>query len=726
MSARGDAIGGGVAAAISVPEALALGAIAFGPLGADAAAAGALAGLLTLVAHNLASGLVPGVRPMSAGAHSLTSLMIAAAVESSGRTGDDALAAITGLSLAAGLLQIVFALVRVGSLVKYIPYPVVAGLVDGTAILIILRYLPSAFGLEDGAPRAGPALVGATVVVVSLAAIRRFPRVPGPLVGLAAGTAAFWAGRALGVDVGAVLDTRAGDAATTGVALGPLLHVLAEPGAWTSSAVELLPFAFGVAGVASLRTLIVTVAVDRALPPGPTASASRELLAQGIGNAFAALCGGVPAAGYVSPSLAAIQAGAGTRALRLWTALFAAMALAAAGPIGHTLPRTALAAMLVVFALRMFDPWTLRLFASSLRSLRDARYALGDLVTVVSVATILAFFGIFEAVGVGLVIALVSFVGRMSRPPLRRAYTAERVRSYVERPAREVAALESMGTRVAVFELQGALFFGGADHVATQVESALAAGARHVLLDLARVSDVDSTAAHVLARAARAAARTGARLGLSSVETDARIDATLAAAGVWLVADRHPSIDAALAASEDALLDESPLGTARYDHDASLDEIDALRFLQDRSAILPYVEDVAFTDGDPLFAMGDVGDSLSFLVRGRVTLEVDVRAGSTPPSPAPAHQVTSLEVRRRIAVLCPGTVLGELALLDGRTRAAHATALGRVRCLRLGVKRFDEMRRERPDLAAALMEGLAAELAKRVRIANRQATELRA
>jgi len=82
--------------------------------------------------------------------------------------------------------------------------------------------------------------------------------------------------------------------------------------------------------------------------------------------------------------------------------------------------------------------------------------------------------------------------------------------------------------------------------------------------------------------------------------------------------------------------------------------------------------------------------------------------------------------RRRIAVLCPGTVLGELALLDGRPRAAHASALGAVRCWRLSRARSTDMKAERPDVAAALMEGLAAELAKRVRIANRHATELRA
>jgi len=75
-----------------------------------------------------------------------------------------------------------------------------------------------------------------------------------------------------------------------------------------------------------------------------------------------------------------------------------------------------------------------------------------------------------------------------------------------------------------------------------------------------------------------------------------------------------PTHDVALAAIEDAILDDE-LGKARYDHDAALTEIDALRFLAGRSAIVPYLEDVQFADGAPLFAMGDTGDALFFLVR---------------------------------------------------------------------------------------------------------------
>jgi SulP family sulfate permease len=706
-TSRGVVVGGAVAAAISIPEALALGAIAFAPLGARGAAVGALAGLMTLVVHNLVSALFRGVRPMTAGAYSLTSLMIAATVSASGHEGDDAMAAIVGISVSAGLFQTLFGVLRLGNLGKYIPYPVVSGLVNGTALLLLIVYLPRMIGgeglrslLEPASWHMGHIGVGLTVLVVSLLVERRWARVPGPVFGLLAGVLVFWGGRMMDLDVGALIAETADG--RPGVAL---LGALADPVSFLQAAFELAPFGLGVGAVASLRTLIVTVTVDREVDA--PATASRELMAHGVANLFTSLVGGVPAAAYGSASMAAIQVGARTRAVRLWCGVFAAVALLLINPVTRALPVVALSAMLVAYAFRTLDPWSVTLLRRVLRRPGELRFASADVVTVLAVTAILVGWGIFEAVVVGVGIALASFVVRMSRPPLRRAYTAERVRSYVERPAGEIAALESLGADIAVFELQGALFFGAADHVAARVSASLESGARAVLIDLERVNDLDSTGAHVALRVARACKAADARLYLSTLPSR-RVRAPLTNAGVLDEAEVHETLDAALAAAEDRLLDEK-LGAARYDDDIPLAEVDALRFLDAPESILDFAEVFAPEADHRLFSQGDAGDSLYVVLRGRVHLDVDVGDGP-----------------KRLALLCPGTVLGEMALLDGRPRAATATAERRVHCLRISADDFARMRAEAPDVATCLMEGLAAELAKRVRIANRHATELRA
>ena len=674
-----------MAAAISVPEALALGTVAFAPLGPKGAAIGAIAGLSTLVVHNIVSAVVKGTRPMTAGAYSLSSLMVSAAVSTSGREGDDALTAIVGLSLLAGFAQTIFGALKLGFLGKYIPYPVIAGLVNGTAILMLTVYGPKL--LEHG----GTLVVGLAVLTTSL--VLRFlrPKWPGPVVGLGVGVLVFHVGRMMDFEMGTPLAAASGD---VGFNLAIGVHI--DPLGVVQAAYELWPSALGVALVCSLRTLIVMVSIDR--ERGRSAEASKELLAQGVGNLAAAVLGGVPAAPYNTSSLAAIDLGARTRQVRVFTGMFAALSIFAIAPLVSLLPLVALSAMLVAYAVRTIDPFSLTLAKRALSSRSAWSAARVDLVIVASVTTVLVTLGILEAVVIGVGIALASFLLRMSRPPLRRRYTAARVRATVERPARECAALEAHGAQILVLELQGALFFGAADHVARHVDEGLHAGARTLILDAKRVAELDSTGAQVILQAARACREAGASLTVAG--PCERVMPHLDNAGIFAIAARANDIEQALGAAEDALLDEV-IGTDRYLEDIDPSEVDALRGISLPGAC----ERIALARGELLFNEGDPGDGVYFLLGGRVEL---------------------LAQDKRVAVLCPGTVLGEMALLDGRPRAASAKALEQVALLHLSTERFIELKRDDPALAVALLEGLAAELARRLRVSNRHHLELEA
>jgi len=95
------------------------------------------------------------------------------------------------------------------------------------------------------------------------------------------------------------------------------------------------------------------------------------------------------------------------------------------------------------------------------------------------------------AVFVGIGIAIVVFILRMSRSLIRRTYRGDTVPSRRARNARQRAILAQHGRRIHVLELEGAIFFGTVERLADAIERAVADGARFLILDLGRVTDVD-------------------------------------------------------------------------------------------------------------------------------------------------------------------------------------------------------------------------------------------
>ena len=127
----GDFAGGTIASILSLPEAMAYGTMIFAPLGPEYIAFGVVAGLVALCFSNLSATGFGGVRVMINGPYSMTTLMIASAVAIiAGKLPNNDVDIIIGLIfllvLLCGLFQVLFGLLKVGELVKYIPYPVIS------------------------------------------------------------------------------------------------------------------------------------------------------------------------------------------------------------------------------------------------------------------------------------------------------------------------------------------------------------------------------------------------------------------------------------------------------------------------------------------------------------------------------------------------------------------------------------------------------------------------
>ena len=169
------------------------------------------------------------------------------------------------------------------------------------------------------------------------------------------------------------------------------------------------------------------------------------------------------------------------------------------------------------------------------------------------------------------------------------------------------------------------------------------------------------------------------------------------------------TLDDALGRAEDALLDEG-FGADRYDIRLPLAEVDLFKDYSDREleVLGEYLETVEHSPGEAIFRQGDKGDRLCILVRGRVDIVIDLPDG---------------KAQKKLLSLCAGTIFGEMAIIDKGPRAASVVPSTDITTHHLLESELSRLRKDYPELEHRLSMGLAKELSKRLRIANRVITE---
>ena len=341
---RGEFAGGVASAIPGLAHALTLGLLAFAPLGPEHADIGIRAGFAAGIFGGIAATVRSGTPLPATGARASTSLILAGFVAT--LAADPALGAagVFGLAIlcvaASGVLQILFGLLRLGSLAKFVPYPVLGGFMCGVAILIALSQVPHVLGLAPDAMRK-PALewfvaaqpltvwVSLATAAIIFAVARYWKSAPAALVGLAAGTAVYYATRfvspdgALGPVVGGISGSLPLPTAFAGIA-----ELIAQPAA-ARHLPALAAAAAVIAIIGSLDSLLAAAAIDAAA--GTRHRANRELVAQGVGNIVSAAFGGVPVALSPTRAIPAWRAGGRTRAIGYIAAGLLAAVLIVAG-----------------------------------------------------------------------------------------------------------------------------------------------------------------------------------------------------------------------------------------------------------------------------------------------------------------------------------------------------------------------------------------------------------
>jgi len=716
-TARADIIAGLVSSTVAIPLAMAFGMFAFVTLGDEYFAYGAMAGLISGVITGLGCVLL-GDRSTRVYAPRITTtfflgLLLYSLLHRDGMAAGaavvpDALLVFFAIILLGGLLQALFGLMRLGTLIKFAPHPVMAGFQNMAAILLFLVQLGNVLGFEHnirftrvfgaiGEARPLSVLVAAVSFAAVWNARRITAKVPPVLVGLGCGCIVYYtivlAG--FGDTLGPIIGPPTASAAMRTVWIDFSDLPMAAP--LESSASTILSSALALAVIASIDALLCAKLTSQ---PGELRAGDDNLLIRlGIANAMSAGFGGITSGINIGPSLTNRAFGG-----RSWLSVIvnAAALLAAATllfPLLAYMPRAVLSAVIMVIAIQHIDPWTRQFAARLIMPGTPQRGAIAlDLGVSVFVSLLSIAINVVLAVFIGIVLAVLLFVVQMSRSNIRRLYRCDAVRSRRSRDPAQLEVLHAAGASVLVIELQGALFFGTADRLARIVDAEIGTGTVALILELRRVTEIDSTGARILADIDAALGARGVKLALvlsARTETAARL------ADIFQARDRFfPDIDRAIEWAEDDLLRK---GGRAPPQELSLDRLPLLRDLTSDQVerLRAWLEPVAWPAGHVIFRYGDPGSSLYLVTGGHASVHLRHDEGDI-----------------RLATFAAGAVFGELALLDRGPRSATVTVDEDLTGFGLSETSFHELCQKQPDIAIKLLSGIGRELSVRIRYAN--------
>lgn len=712
---------GFVVALVTLPIAFSAGYVAYSPFGADGAQLGVQAALYAAIFAGVIASLIgrsPAViTSPRAGIAVIQSQIVAAlllipAFAAAPQMTLAVMAAALGFT---GLFQLFLAFAGLERISRMIPYPVMAGFVNGVGLLILQKQMvliidaPDLTQLWDRLLHpetwAGKAIFAILIGAAVFVAPRLVRRLPGFLAAFFIGTSAYHAIGMIapGLDLGPTLEGFALPA------IPPLLDfrgALAGFAALSGAAlVQLLLSALTLALLATIESLFV-FRLSESLS-GVRVEPRRDLLAQGAANLVASVF--QAAAVCASPTQTALNYRLGGRS---WIAAVACAvglyALAvAAQPVLEAIPVVVLSALAGAAAVLLLDRWSLRRVAHSLRqrARRDVPRAVQDAIVIGTVTVLAAAGYVITGALLGFFLSCFLFVSNMSRPAVRRRLTGCQILSRRVRAADETEFLVSQGDCTVILELDGVLFFGNSDALVDAVR-ALQHPTTYLVLDFRRVRDIDTSCIAVLHALIERRARQECRTVMCSIPANLKpLIADLPQRCPWTGEPiQFDTQDAALEAIENQRLAHSgrfapttesrPLAAMELFSGLTEAEIEMVR---------PLLKIVHYQPGEPLCRAGDESDRMWLLSRGSVSVFIPGPPGAPP---------------LRIAARGPGTSFGEMGLIEQARRSATVVADEPVEALVLIHDDFERLSQHSPVITAKLFANIARQLSSHLRVAS--------
>ena len=394
-------------------------------------------------------------------------------------------------TILAGIILILFGLLKLGSMIKYIPYPITVGFTSGIALTIFSSQIKDFFGMNIGSVPTGfidkwklyfssfdeaqwlPSIIGIIALIILIVWPKVNKRIPASLISIIVTTTLV-----------AIFKL---DVQTIGTQFTNLSSSFPMPAlphfTWNKIEVLLSP-AFTIAFLCSLESLLSAVVSDGMI--GSKHRSNMELVAEGVANIASGLFGGMPATGAIARTVANIKNGGRTPIAGIVHAVTLLFILLFLMPLVKMIPLATLAAVLIIVSYNMSE-W--RIFKKLLSAPKS------DVVVLLSTFFLTVLFDLTLAISVGMVLTAFLFMKRMTDVTDIQGFDLNDDEDEIELLDEELK--EVISDEILIYEINGPFFFGAADKFLDSIQS-LQGPSKVLIIRLRNVPVIDATAVHAL------------------------------------------------------------------------------------------------------------------------------------------------------------------------------------------------------------------------------------
>lgn len=468
-----DVVAGIIVAIIALPLSIAL-ALASGVTPEK--------GIYTAIVAGFVISFLGGSRVQIAGPTAAFATIVAGIVAQNGMEG------LLVATVMAGIILIVMGFLRLGSLIKFIPYTITTGFTSGIAVTIFIGQIKDFLGLSVVTEEPlietvdklkavftflptinwQAVVVGMACMVILIGWPYVSKRIPGSLVAVLVSIALV---KGLHMQVNTI-----GDLYEISNKL-PAFHI---PSFSFALVKRVLPDAFTIAILAAIESLLSCVVSDSMV--NSRHRSNMELIAQGAGNIASALFGGIPATGAIARTAANVKNGGRTPVAGMVHSVVLLLILVILMPYAALIPMPAIAAILFMVAYNMSE-W--RKFLHLLKTAPKS-----DIIVLVLTFILTVVFDLVVAIEVGMILAAMLFMKRMSE-----VTEVEGWKYLDEDDDPDSISLRVVPKNTFVYEISGPMFFGAADKI---LKISLKDTDRCIILRMRSVNAIDATAMHSL------------------------------------------------------------------------------------------------------------------------------------------------------------------------------------------------------------------------------------
>lgn len=429
-----------------------------------------------------------------------------------------------GLAIAtfmAGLILVALGIFKLGTVIKFIPYPIVVGFTAGIALTIFSTQINDFFGLgltdipASFIPKWGvylqnfsridwPTLaVGAVSLLIIILTPKVSKRLPGALFAIIIVTVAVWLVHRYcpGIHI-----------TTIGDRFGTLPTDIPQPHGFelTMDTInELLPSAFTIAILGAIESLLSATVADGVT--GSRTNSNTELIGQGMANIVVPFFGGIPVTGAIARTMTNITNGGRTPVAGIVHAVVLLAVFMFAMPLINHVPMSCLAAVLIMVSYNMSGWRTVVGMA------HDPK---GDIWVLVVTFLLTVIFNLTIAIEIGLLLAVVVFLRRITENTTIKVY-GEQLDAAADTDMTQHEVLD-LRPGVSVYEIDGPFFFGAATKFDEIVRHSLQENPKVRIIRMRKVPFIDSTGLHNLQLLIESSHREGIRIVLSGVRDNVR------------------------------------------------------------------------------------------------------------------------------------------------------------------------------------------------------------